>query len=61
MVGGLDVGGVLVVGVVGVLEGGRLLAGVQGEAVVPAVPAAPVVPLELALGLVAPAVVEGDV
>lgn len=47
-------------GVVGVLEGGRLLGGVHGIVVVPAVPTVPVVPV-LLLGVVVPAVVEGDV
>lgn len=56
MLGGLlEVGGVLVVGVVLVGEGGKLLAGVQGVVVVPVVPTVP------PLGFVVPAVVEGEV
>lgn len=50
----------MVVGVVGVLEGGRLLAGVHGIVVVPVLPTVPVLPA-LVLGVVVPAVVEGEV
>lgn len=50
----------LVVGLVGVLEGGRLLAGVHGVVVAPVVPTVPAVPV-LLLGVVVPAVVEGEV